>query len=431
MNFPDPSSTARSRPVQARAPERRSRRRRRSYLNIPRDAEGRAALLTALAHRAYPTYELFVYSLLAGAIMGLGYVLDSQALLVFGALVAPLLLPWAGLHLATVTGSIRFFFETLVALLLSAALVFLTGLLSGFAARAIMPHTFNEAFMHSRLWWPDLLLLALGAVILVVSFVRSESKPFLPSVILAYELFLPLSAGAFGLGTGLTELWPYGVLVFCVHFAWASLLGLFTLVILRIMPSSFEAFVFSAALAFVYLAVVVVLMNGNAPAAALNTQSFLPNPASGQSANVLPPLGESTPTAPAISPTAPPDTPTAVVTQFDTPVPATQVPTQPPGATPTMTLTLEPTPIFAMVSASKGGGAALRETPGGKIIVVLDNFIYVELLPETDVVSGYKWDHVIYTLNGIRLNGWVAEAYLVTNTPSPGPADTPSAIPTS
>jgi len=425
MSLPDPSSTVRSRAVQGRAAERRSRRRRRGYLNIPRDAVGRAAFLTALAHRAYPTYELFVYALLAGAIMGLGYVLDSQALLVFGALVAPLLLPWAGLHLATVTGSIRFFFETLIALLIGAALVFLTGLLSGFAARAIMPHTFNEAFVHSRLWWPDLLLLALGAVILVVSFVRSESKPFLPSVILAYELFLPLSAGGFGLGSGLAELWPYGVLVFCVHFAWASLLGVFTLVVLRIMPSSFEAFVFSAALAFVYLAVVVVLMNGNGPTAPFNTQSFLPDPAPSQNTDLPAPVVSSTPTAA-------PASPTAAVTAFDTPVPETEVPTLATAAEPTATLTIEPTPVFAMVNASQGGGAALRETPGGKIIVLLDNFTYVEMLPETEVVSGYRWAHVIYTLNGIRLNGWVAQAYLET-TPSPAtiPTDTPQATPVS
>jgi hypothetical protein len=51
----------------------------------------------------------------------------SQALLVFAALVAPLLLPWVGLLLATVTGSMRFFFDILVALLVSAALVFVTG----------------------------------------------------------------------------------------------------------------------------------------------------------------------------------------------------------------------------------------------------------------------------------------------------------------
>ena len=172
-------------------------------------------------------------------------------------------------------------------------------------------------------------------------------------------------------------------------------------------------------------AVVVVLMNGNGPPAPLNTQSFLPNSAPpGETAELPAPTPTSTPAAV-------PDTATAVVTAFETPVPATEVPTEAPVAAPTITLTIEPTPLFAMVRASKGGGAALRETPGGKIIVVLDNFTYVELLPETEVVSGYTWAHVIYTLNGIRLNGWVAQAYLDTSTPSPvrAPTDTPLATP--
>jgi hypothetical protein len=211
-----------------------------------------------------------------------------------------------------------------------------------------------------------------------------------------------------------------------VHFAWASLLGLFTLVVLRIMPASFEAFVFSAALAFVYLAVVVVLMNGNGPTPPFHTQSFLPNPAAGQNADV--PVPADTPT-----PTAESETVTVVATPFDAPVLATEVPSLAVAATPTVTLTIEPTPVFAMVSASKGGGAALRDTPGGKIIVLLDNFTYVEMLPETEVVSGYTWAHVIYTLNGIRLKGWVAQAYLTTSSasPVPVPTDTPLATPTS
>src|SRR5512141_609525 len=74
----------------------RARRRRRSQLIVPPDATGRAALIGSLSHRAYPTYELFVYAVLCGAILGLGYVLDSQALLLFGILVAPLLSPSLG-----------------------------------------------------------------------------------------------------------------------------------------------------------------------------------------------------------------------------------------------------------------------------------------------------------------------------------------------
>src|SRR6185436_2144077 len=90
--------------ISARA--RRRRAQRRAY--FPTDEEGRAALFTHLARRAYPSYEIFVFSIVSGAILGLGYFLDSQALLIFGILVAPLMTPWVGTSLAIIAGSARF-----------------------------------------------------------------------------------------------------------------------------------------------------------------------------------------------------------------------------------------------------------------------------------------------------------------------------------
>jgi hypothetical protein len=159
MNLTDPSPTTPLSNLPRRDHDPRGRRRRRGHLNIPQDAEGRAALLAGLAHRAYPTYELFVFAGLSGAILAMGYLMDSQALLLFGALVAPLLLPWVGLLIGSVTGSLRFFFETLAALLVSAALVFVIGVLAGFASRVFLPRTFEQAYVHARLWWPDLIIL--------------------------------------------------------------------------------------------------------------------------------------------------------------------------------------------------------------------------------------------------------------------------------
>ncbi len=412
MSLPDTSPHPPIPDSPRRPADRRGRRRRRSQLNIPRDAEGRATLLASLSHRAYPTYELFVYGALCGAIAGLGLLLDSQALLLFAVLVAPLLLPWVGLLVAALTGSMRFFFETLAALLVSALFVFVTGVLAGLVARGFGPRAFNEAFIHSRLWWPDLLVLALGAVILTVSFVRSEAKPFLPSVLIAYELFLPLAAGGFGLGSGMSEIWPYGVLVFVVHFCWASMFGLLTLVALRIMPTTAESFVFSAAVAFILLAVLVVLMSGGSWSPPFNARADAPNAGPGieLSTQALPTDGS--------SPSLPPDTQTPVVTPFDTPQPATFVPTRAPTEAPTVTLTIEPTPVYVLVRAPRGG-AVLRETPGGKGITTLDNFTYVQLLPETQDLSGYTWSHVVASPNGIRLDGWMVEQYLATANPSP------------
>jgi hypothetical protein len=414
MNFPETPSSLPGSPPPRLSRADRSRRRRHAQLAVPQDSEGRAALLANLTHRSYPTYELFVYAAACGALLGLGYFLDSQALLIFGILIAPLLLPWVGLLLATVTGSLRFFFETLMALLLSAAIVFVIGLLSGFVARPFMPRTFNEAFLHSRLWWPDLLVLAIGAAILTVSFVRSESKPFLPNVMLAYEFFLPLAAGGFGLGAGLHEVWPFGVLVFFVHFAWACMFGLLTLAALRFMPSNLQGLVFSGAVAFVLLILLVVLMSGGNWSPTFALQSPGGTPTAAANAN-LPPDAS----APGLqsSPTPLIETLTPTVSLTDTPSAASSDVTETPAASPTVTLTFEPTPVYAQVLAPRQGGAVLRDTPGGKGITVLDNFEYVQVLPETQDVDGYTWVHVIATHGGNQIEGWMAEPYLAQPTP--------------
>lgn len=412
MNTPDPNSPLSGLPRRDQDP--RGRRRRRGQLNVPRDAEGRAALIASLAHRAYPTYELFVYAALSASILAFGYLMDSQALLLFGVLVAPLLVPWIGLLLGTITGSLRFVFETLMALLLSALIVFVIGLLAGFAARLFLPRTFDQAFAHSRLWWPDLIILALGAVILTVSFVRSEAKPFLPSVVLAYEFFLPLASGGFGLGSGLEGLWPHGVLVFLVHFAWASIFGLITLLALRIAPPNAAALMFSAAVGLVILAILVVLMSGGSWTAPFAVQLPGSAPDPGAAAASSRPSSADTATVQVLSSATPP-----VARLTDTPLPATATSTRAITASPTITMTIEPTPFYAQVNAPRGG-AVLRVAPGGDGITTLDNFTYVELLPETQDFSGYTWVRVIAITNGDRREGWIVQQYL----------DTSAAIPT-
>ncbi|HSR21431.1 MAG TPA: DUF389 domain-containing protein, partial [Anaerolineales bacterium] len=404
------------------ARELRRRRRRRGQLRVPQDAEGRAALLEALARRAYPTYELFVFAALSGAILALGYLLDSQALLLFGALVAPLLLPWVGLLLGVVTGSGRFFFETFVALLISALLVFGSGFLGGVAAGILPPRAFEQAIVHSRLWWPDLVILALGAVILTASFVRSESKPFLPSVILAYEFFLPLAAGGLGLGAGLPNLWPHGVLVFFVHLAWAGLFALLTLLALNFRPKGAPALLFTSAVSMLALAVLAVLMSAGTGAPPFRFTSNISTllPATIQ----LPGSPRSLPAPPtSAAPTqASPTFAQPTVTQ----VPPTPGPTRLPTHTPTIASTVEPTPIYAQISAPRDG-AVLRASPGGEGLTTLDNFSYVEILPETEVFSGYTWVHVVALINGNRVEGWIVQPYLITPTAAPGTAPDSSA----
>ena len=121
--------------VSARARRRRALRR----AQFPTDEAGRAELFNHLVRRAFPSYELFVFSFVAGAILGLGYLFNAQALLVFGVLVAPLLTPWIGTTLSIIAGALRLFLQTITAFLISALVIFLGGALAGFASRLFQP----------------------------------------------------------------------------------------------------------------------------------------------------------------------------------------------------------------------------------------------------------------------------------------------------
>ena len=432
MNYSEPASQPdpESPPEFVSARARRRRAQRRAY--FPTDEEGRAALFAHLARRAYPSYELFVFSLVSGAILGLGYFINSQALLIFGILVAPLMTSWIGISLAVVAGSARFFAQTISALFVSSLLVFLCGILAGFASRTFGPLTFNEAFTHSRLWWPDILIITIGAIILTISFVRSEERPYLPSALLTYGLFLPLCAAGFGLGSGVSEIWPEGLYVFFVHLAWATFFAISTLFFLRFHPTSPGGIAFTGLTVIVLLIVVtfftgfnrwIMIQTGLAtpepsPAlapgvsvdqtqggpASVGQASLTPAPAS---TNTSSPLPERT-NAPGVIPT---QTPSRAPSQ-------TLAATLPPTETFTPTVTAEPTPIIAIIRASEGGGAFVRAEPGGIVLATLGNGSTVTIIPnDLQDVNNVIWVHVFALVNDVRVEGWMIQSVLQTATP--------------
>lgn len=409
----------------------RGRRRRVTRRDsIPHDAVGQAAFIFDLSRRAYPSFELFVFSLACGAILGLGYLLDSQAVLLLGILVTPLMTPWVGFLLAILTGSPRFLFETFMALFISAAIVFLGGLLNGFAARLFLPITLTNVYTHSRLWIPELVVLIVGSVTLVASFARSENKPFLPSVVIAYMFFLPISAGGFGLGSGLEGVWPQGILVFVAYFALAGIFGLLTLYILKLRPS-IRGIIFSVVALALFAWILFILMGSGFPLSANRGADVTTSTTSTTQPSPLPSLTPS-PTAKATSSPRPSKTPAVSITassgtQSASAVPLTIAVTLPATETSTITMTVPPTPIFGKVSANEGGGANLRETPGGAIVKTLGNGTIVEVYPEFQLVNGVTWIHIFVTFNGQRLEGWLLESTVAYATPEPnfGAAATP------
>jgi hypothetical protein len=417
MSFPDdpiipidPSPQPAHDPNAGRGRRRRVTRRDR----IPTDAVGQAAFVFDLARRAYPSFELFVFSLACGAILGLGYLLDSQAVLLLGILVAPLMTPWVGFLLAILTGSPRFLFETFMALLISAGIIFLGGLLTGFAARLFLPITLTNVFTHARLWVPELVVLIIGTITLVISFARSENKPFLPSVVVAYSFYLPISASGFGFGSGLEGLWPQGALVAAGHFALASIIGLITLFLLRLRPSKWGIF-FSVAALILFGGIVFKLMGTGIPS---NNEA---RPVSFTPATQSSPLPSLPPSLPATTTSSPRPTATAPATKavLGTAVPLTIPVTLPVIETATITMTIEPTPMFGQVSAREGGGANLREVPNGTLLRTLNNGTIVEVSSEFQIVNGVTWVKVAATLNGQRAEGWLLESTVTYATPAP------------
>jgi hypothetical protein len=298
--------------------------------------------------------------------------------------------------LATVTGSWRFFFLTLGVLLVAGALVFLTGALAGFAGRLWDNLPFNYARIHAQLWWPDLLVTAMGAALLAISFVRSEQKPILASVMLAYGVFLPISAAGIGLGVGRdisgVTLWPNGLLVSLVHLTLAILAGGIILMAMHFKPIKASGYILPVFIGLLSVATLVVLTG------------------------LVSLIRDGITSARTIVPT-----PTSLIVPTDTPIfirTATLSPTSMPSATYTFTPTLVPTPAYAIMAASTGGGALLRTEPGsgsGTVIMVISNGILVEVLPETQLVLSTTW--VKIRVNNVE--GWVMQTVLAVTTQVP------------
>ena len=416
MSFPEPTSQPQPEQtpefVSARA--RRRRAQRRAY--FPTDEEGRAAFFEHLARRAFPSYELFVFSLVAGAILGLGYFFNAQALLIFGILVAPLLTPWIGTALSIIAGAPRLFLQTFTALSISSLIIFFCGWLAGLASRTFQPLTFNEAFTHSRLWWPDLIVLTIASVLITISFVRSEDRPYLPSALLAYELFLPLCAAGFGLGSSVSGLWPQGLFVFIVHLAWATFFGIITLFFLRFYPTSFGGLVFTGLIFIALIAIVTSytgLGNWMMIKAGLSTAEPVPAIVSTSTPVAIPSSTQSPEPAQGTGVSS-----NLIGTPSQTPKPTLTTVTLAATDTPTSTVTAEPTPILAIIRASEGGGAFIREKPGGIVLVTLGNGSTVTIIPnDLQDVNGVIWVHVFAIVNDARVEGWMIQTVLQTATP--------------
>ncbi len=405
-------------PAAMRLPEERParpeppRRRRRSNRILQRpEASELGEKLESIANRSAPTIDFFIFAFLSGCILAVGYLLNAPAILLLGIIVAPLMAPWVGAMLAASTGETRFLGQTIGALLTAIMMVFLIGALGGFASRLFQPMDSTQALLHARLWWYDLLLLILGVTVLVVSFIQSDEKPILASLMVAYEFFLPISAAGFGLGSGVDGLWPQAVLVFLIHLAISLIISLMVFFYMGFRPVETSGYIVTIAVVAISLAFVggffglgtllstrSEVIEPTPTHSPTPTQTFLPTPS-------LPPTKLATITP--LPPTAPP-TVTPVITEMPASV---------------ISPTLLPTPIYGRVQASADGdGAVIRAEPAGSAITTVQNGYLVEFLPVDPVVlNGETWVNVLIRTPARDIEGWVLLRLILTATPSGSP----------
>ena len=381
-----------------------ARRRRAQRLLLPLSADEREAFLDDIAYRTSPSLDFYLFSLLSGLILALGLWLDAPALLVLGALFAPTMTPLVGVALGTISGSMRFFGRSLIGLLTASLLVFVTSLSIGFMASYWQPFEFSQAYLHTQLARHHFLVLAVGSILTAIAIVRTRRRAAVASVALAYELYVPLAAAGLGLGSGVPHLWPDGLVVFSIHFAWAAILGTITLVILGFRPLTIFGYTAGGVLTIIG---VILLIGLGGAGAAVGGQVALPTFTPSET-----PLPTETMTP---SPTG-----TATITPIPATVtlPATLTAsiTVPPSETPIPS----PTPVYAIVSAPEEySGAILRDGPSfaNTAITSILNGTLIEVLSEIPTQSGdVAWLNVKLP-DGPE--GWMLQSAITIATPVP------------
>jgi len=383
-----------------------ARRRRAGRLLTPLSSSDRESFLDEVALRVSPSFDTFLFSLIAAITISFGLLVDSPALLILGVLFAPTMTPIVGLSLGTVTGSTRFFGRSLVSLLIIFVLVLLISTLTGYLLTTLGFSDLIQVYYYSQLIWHNLLVLAVGTILTVITTVRSKRRIAVAGVALSYEIFLPLAVAGLGLGSGIPHLWPDGLVVFAVHLALASLLGAITLVILGFRPLT----MFGYTLGGVALLVISIIILGlSSVGAAFWGQVAIPTAI---------PSATSTPTV----------TPSKTLTPSATSTPIPPTSTLPPSATlsatptPSDTPIPSPTPVYAIIDAlEEYGGGYIRSSPElynpDTIIQSVLNGTLVEILSDKpEVAGGYEW---LYVRLPDGTEGWMLQSILLAATPAP------------
>ena len=381
-----------------------ARRRRARRLLAPLDVDERAVVLDQLRRRTSPSFDFYLFSLVSGMILCVGLILNAPALLVLGAVLAPLMAPVIGLSFGTAIGSYRLFARSLIGLAIGCLLVFLLGIAAGLLGRVWMPSSLSLSYLNAELSWINFFVLSVGAIFTAATMAHHERSPSAPSVALAYTLYLPLAVAGFGFGSGAPHLFPDGLVVFAIHLAWGALLGAITLAFLGFRPVSVLGYTLSGAVTLIGVAIVVGIGAYSTTLGWFGTPLAVPTytPTATVTRTPIPPTSTNT-----YTPIPPSLTPTVTLTPTRTPIP-------------TETFTPTPVPVYARIGPEEG--ALIRSGPGFST-----EFLYagvgvmqgtlVKLLGSAQEADGYLWVEVLVIEDGRE--GWMMESLLQIATPEP------------
>jgi hypothetical protein len=374
---------------------------------IPEDLVEIANDIEKLAYQTIPTFDFFLYSLLSAAIITVSILVDSPVLLLLGTLVAPVMAPFIGIALGTATGSLKFFSQRLAGSLVAGGFVFLVGILGGYTTFVFNTPELDFLIYNARVSWTHFVLLLFGTVFSIITFKKEGRIPVLPSLAIAYELYVPLALAGFGFGSGQPHLWPDSLVLFAIHLTVLAVSGTVVFLALGVKPLKFIGYTFGS---LVIILGIIALIGFSGAGAILTGNIALPTPF---------PTATQTST-PSPSPTNTPIPPTPTLT------PTVPTATNTPTATATWTITPKPTPLYAEIAVTGGYGALIRTEPRfdqDNVIQSLINGTVVEILdpsPTYDEESNYNWLNIRFiNEDGDFQDGWIVAKLLLVATPQP------------
>jgi hypothetical protein len=205
--------------------------------------------------------------------------------------------------------------------------------------------------------------------------------------------------------------------VYVVHFCWATFFCLLSLFLLRFYPTSTGGMILTGLVLIVLVGVVAsltgftqwtMMKTGLATPIPVTATVTIPSPTAIRTSTIAP-TAETTEVLSAVSNIPSP------TQELET---STPEPTLAPTGTATATVTSEPTPIIGIIRASEGGGAFIREKPGGIVLKTLGNGATVTIIPnDIQEVNKVIWVHVFTLVNDQRVEGWMIQTVLQTATP--------------